>query len=113
STVGGAEHVGGVRLAGPDPVGVEFHVHGFVVLRQNRVRVAWRASVLMGRPETREAGGRLLGSRSVGVLGPSAAPRTVENGARSEGKQSAAPRAMAAVRASRSVLDYAACRAYR
>src|SRR3989442_14541423 len=32
-------------------------------------RVAWRTSVLIGRPETREAGGRLLGSRAVGILG--------------------------------------------
>src|SRR2546426_8447834 len=33
---------------------------------------------------------RLLGNRAVGILGPSAAPRTAEDGVRAEGKQSAA-----------------------
>ncbi len=40
----------------------------------------------MGKPETRETGGRVVGSRAVGLLGPSVVLRTVEDGARSEGK---------------------------
>jgi hypothetical protein len=71
------------------------------------------APALIGRRETGEAGGRVLGSRAVGILGLSAAPRTVEDGARWEGKQTAARRASAAVRASRVVVDYAAWRAER
>jgi hypothetical protein len=65
----------------------------------------------MGKPETRETGGRVVGSRAVGLLGAFVALRMVKDGARSGGKPRAVRRAWAAVRASGLVLDYAACRA--